>query len=86
MTKIILKLPFAIYTSLLHALFPPALDYEKLIKSVSLRGHYHASNAPMSGFVDTVEECHLAKKLPNLNFLLCSFQQYDLKMAKIPVS
>lgn len=86
MTKIIVKLLFAIYTSLLCALFPPALDYKKLIKSVSLRGHYHASNAPMPGIVDTVEECHLAKKLQNLNFLFYPFQQHDLKMAKMPVS
>lgn len=54
MTKIIQKSCFAIYISLLCALFFPSLDYEKSIQSVSLRGHYQTFNAPMFEFVDSV--------------------------------
>lgn len=61
MTRIILKLHFAIYTSLLCTLFPSLLVYEELIKSLSLRGQCKAFAALMFWFVDTVEEHYLVK-------------------------
>lgn len=78
MTKIILKLLFAIYTSLLCAHLLPALDDEKSIVYTPLR----AFNVPEFGFVDHTEECSLANN-SEVCFLFYLFQQHNLKKAKI---
>lgn len=41
--------------------FSSSTRLREIIRPVSLREHYQALNAPMFGFVDTVEECYLAK-------------------------
>lgn len=69
MTRIILKLHVAIYTSLLSKFFPSLLVYEESIRPLLLRGHSKAFAALMFWFVDTVEE-HYHVKTQKAAFLI----------------
>lgn len=62
--------------------FLPALDYEKSITAISLRGHYKTFSAPMFGFVGSTEERSRAKKFRLWSFYYICFNTMALRRPK----